>query len=176
LISKQDKRYKGSDFDVTVESIARSIRELVKDIKVDSILSISYTGDVVNRYLDIELRKSGAYRTRSGILHILVLEGGTASPTLLSGRVMRSKHAITRAVDKLESDGLVYRIQSDAKDRRTRRVSITNKGLQFVKETMSERQRISHKALSCLDDKSIECLKQYLRIIRKHLLQYTVKH
>ena len=154
-----------------IESVANELRQIASELRVDTFLSLVRTAEVLNRYLDIELSKYGANRARSGILNILIASGGTMRPTDLSRKLFRSKHTITRVVDSLERDGLVRR-EPIAEDRRLRRVTITKKGLEFVKERVFHRREISDKALSWLDEEQAQQLNSMLAHLRKHLLRY----
>ena len=82
-----------------IQSMADEIREQAAQLRVLTFLSFIYTSDVVNRYLDIEVARYPVGRTGFSVLHNLVLHGGTMTPTDLSQRVFRSKHAVTRAGD-----------------------------------------------------------------------------
>jgi len=114
-------------FEDTMESLANDIRVQANDLRVDNFLSFVYAADIVNRYLDTELRRVHLNRTQMNILHTLVTHEGMLTPTELGRRVFRSDHAITRAVDGLEKEGLARR-EGTANDRRLRKVVITRKG------------------------------------------------
>lgn len=153
-----------------IQSMADEIREQAAQLRVLTFLSFIYTSDVVNRYLDIEVARYPVGRTGFSVLHNLVLHGGTMTPTSLSQRVFRSKHAVTRVVDKLESLGFVKRDAIGA-DRRVRKVSITKEGLSFVKKSQATgQQRMGHILLSSLDRKQIESLGEMMKKIREHAL------
>lgn len=153
-----------------LQSMAEEIREQAAQLRVLTFLSFIYTSDVVNRYLEIEVARYPVSRTGFSVLHNLVLHGGTMTPTDLSKRVFRSKHAVTRVVDKLESLGFVKR-DAIGTDRRMRKVSITKEGLVFVKKAQSEgQQRLGHVLLSPLDRKQIESLRKMMKKIREHAL------
>ena len=153
-----------------IQSMADEIREQAAQLRVLTFLSFIYTSDVVNRYLDIEVARYPVGRTGFSVLHNLVLHGGTMTPTSLSQRVFRSKHAVTRVVDKLESLGFVKRDAIGA-DRRVRKVSITKEGLSFVKKSQATgQQRMGHVLLSSLDRKQIESLGEMMKKIREHAL------
>ena len=92
-------------FSSELQTMADEIREQAAQLRVLTFLSFVYTADVINRYLDITLAKYPVGRTGFSVLHSLVLHGGTMTPTKLSERIFRSKHAITRVVDKLEELG-----------------------------------------------------------------------
>jgi DNA-binding MarR family transcriptional regulator len=97
------------------------------------------------------------------------------TPTTLSERVFRSKHAVTRVVDKLEKLGFVKR-GNIGSDRRVRRVSITKEGLAFVKESQAAgQQRLGHVLLSPLDKKEAETLHTMMKRIREHTLKLIAK-
>jgi len=153
-----------------LQSMADEIREQAAQLRVLTLLSFIYTADVVNRYLDIEVARYPVSRTGFSILHNLVLHGGKMTPTNLSKRVFRSKHAVTRVVDNLEKLGFVKR-SAIGGDRRVREVSITKEGLAFLKEASAAGQeRMGHVLLRPLDQKQIEDLRTTMKQIREHVL------
>ena len=157
-------------FEDRIGDLASDLREQARDLKVSNFLWFIYTSDVVNRYLDRELRKSGFNRTLMNILHNLVTHDGTLTPTELGRRVFRSDHAITRAIDTLEKEGLVKR-EGSSKDRRLRKVTITGKGLNLVKKGMPTRQVITSQAMSCFDREESEAFNTLLNRLRKHVFK-----
>lgn len=157
--------------DQDLKTMAEEIREQAAQLRHLTLLSFVYTADVVNRYLDKEVARYPVGRTGFSVLHNLVLHSGTMTPTNLSKRVFRSKHAVTRVVDKLEKLGFVKRDAIGA-DRRVREVSITKEGLTFVKESRAVgQQRLGHVIFSQLDKKQIESLGDMMRGIREHVLE-----
>lgn len=156
-------------FEDRVEYLANDIRAQANDLRVDNFLSFIYTAEIVDKYVDSVLRKYGANRTWMNILHILITHGGTMTPTELSRRVFRSKHAITRAVDSLEQEGLVRR-EGIGEDRRVRKVSITAKGLDVVKKTMPNRRDLGLRSMSCFGEEEAQTFGAALRRLRKHIL------
>ena len=157
-----------------VDSLAKRLRVQANDLRVDNFLSFIYTSDIVNKYLDTELRKSSLNRTQMSILHILTVRGGTMTPTELSSRILRSKHATTKAVDSLEKLGLTKSARTK-RDRRLRMVIITEKGLDLVEKTMPITHRISSRAMYCLDKEEAEAFQTTLRQLRKHVLNLKEK-
>jgi len=154
-----------------LQSMADEIREQAAQLRVLTFLSFIYTAEIVSRYLDIEVARYPVGRTGFSVLHNLVLHGGTMTPTSLSERIFRSKHAITRVVDKLEKLGFVKR-DAIGTDRRVRKVSITKEGLAFVKESQTAgQQRVGHGLLHPLDQKQIEALGVMMKQIREHTLK-----
>ena len=157
-------------FGNSIETMATDIRAQARHLRVDTFLQFIYTADIVNRYLDIQLTKLPASRTGFNVLHNLILHGGSMTPTAISKRVFRSKHAVTRIIDTLEKQGFLKR-EPIGEDRRIRKVSITRKGLNFIRRTSSEgRQRVSHEVFSTLDQKQVEELNTTLRQVRKHVI------
>jgi DNA-binding MarR family transcriptional regulator len=152
-----------------IEPLAAEIREQASELQGEIFLSFSYTADVFNRHLDVELAKRDSSRTRFGILHNLITHGGSMTPTEIAKRVFRSKHAVTRAIDVLEKDGLVRR-GSVRGDRRLRKVSVTKKGLRLIADNMYDRRQMSQEAMACLNQRQSEELKVILEKFRKHLL------
>ncbi len=154
-----------------LQSMAEEIREQAAQLRVLTFLSFIYTSDVINRYLDIEVARYPVGRTGFSVLHNLVLHGGTMTPTKLSERIFRSKHAVTRVVDKLEKLGFVKR-GGIGSDRRVRKVSITKEGLAYVKDSQAAgQQRLGHTLLHPLDQQQTESLHAMMKLIREHVLK-----
>ncbi len=150
--------------------LADEIREQAAQLKVQGLLSFLYTADIVNRYLDVQLTEFPIGRTGFGILHHLILHSGKMTPTDISKRIFRSPHAVTRAVDTLKKLGFVKR-GSTSSDRRVRYVSITKKGLEFIKESMHKGQRGLLQSVFLLNKNQIEELLPILRQVRKDTLK-----
>jgi len=153
-----------------LDSLADEIRAQAVDLRGELLLSILYTTIVFNRYLEIETAKRESTPTRFGILHNLVTHGGVMTPTNIGKRIFKSKHAVSRAVDVLEKDGLVRR-QPISGDRRLRRITITRKGLDFVTANLAEMRITSSKIFSCLNTRQAEELRIILKQLREHLLE-----
>ncbi len=157
------------DFEDKIEDLANDIREQVNRLSVDNFITFLHTADMVERYVDIEMLKVGINRTHFSLLNHLIVLGGTATPTELSKRVFRSKHAITRAVDTLEKEGLVKR-EGIGEDRRNRNVAITTKGLNFVRRMVPVREEIGSRIISPLNEIEAKQLSSILKRIRRHMV------
>jgi DNA-binding MarR family transcriptional regulator len=127
----------------------RKIASQKHDTSTSNFITFIIISDLVLDNLESELQKINLNRTQFGILVSLVENGGTAIPSLLSDKVRRSKYAITMAVDSLEKAGLTKskktELDSEIKsDRRLRKVSITEKGLDALKNALSLNRQIAN--------------------------------
>ena len=152
-----------------IESLAKEIREISEVVRFDSLILLSYAAEVVNRYMDSQIKKHGHDQTRMNILYLLVGSGGSLTPTNISKRVNRSKHAITRAIDILEGENLVRRGPS-GHDRRSINITITTEGIDLVKRSLPDLQRATSVATSCLTKEQIDALKTITSKLRKWVL------
>ena len=59
-------------FEERIEDLANDVRELASDLRDSNFFWFIYTSEVVNKYLDRELRKFGFNRTLMNILNNLV--------------------------------------------------------------------------------------------------------
>ncbi len=152
-----------------IESLSKEINEVSEVVKLNGLILLMYAANVVSKYLETKLRKYGQDLTRLNILYLLVGSNGNMTPTNISKRVFRSKHAISRALDVLENDGLVERERTST-DRRSVNIRITRKGVQLVRKSLTDLQQASAAATSVLGDNQVEDLKTVSRDLRKHLL------
>lgn len=151
-----------------IKSLSEEIEQISEVVRLDSLILLMYAAEAATRYLDSQMKRHGHDQTRLNILYLLVGNGGTLTPTTISKRVYRSKHAITRAIDVLEEDGLVKRVASGT-DRRSINVSITETGLNLVRESLPDLQRASSVATSCLTGEQVDTLREISRKLRKWL-------
>ena len=163
-----------SDFEDKIEDLANEIREQVNSLSVDNFIAFLHTADIVERYVDIEMQNVGINRTHFSLLNHLIVLGGRATPTELSKRVFRSKHAITRAVDTLVKEGLVSR-EGIGEDRRNRRVAITTKGLNLVRRMVPVREEIGSRIISPLSETESKQLSSILKRLRRHMVSLMTK-
>lgn len=152
----------------SMESLAAEIRQIGEVVRLDSLILLMYAAEMVNKFLEFQMKKYAQDQTRMNILYLLIANGGTMTPTNISERVYRSKHAITRAIDILETKNLVKR-EASRNDRRSINVTITENGINLVKESLPDLQRASSIATSCLTNEQAEGLKALLRKLRKWL-------
>ena len=158
-------------FKENIESMAKEIRAQAQNMKVDTFLSYLYTADIINRYLYMVLGDEQVSRAGFTILHFLILNDGSLLPTEISKKALRSKYSVTRAIDTLEKQKFVKRLPI-GEDRRNRRVIITRKGLEIVRNaTIDSRERFSHDIFHFLGEEKLEELNSTLKLLRKHVLQ-----
>jgi len=158
-----------SNFEHKIEDLASDIREQANRLSVDNFITFLHTADMVERYVDSEMRRIGINRTHFSLLNHLIVLGGRATPTELSKRVFRSKHAVTRAVDTLEKQGLVRR-EGIGEDRRNRKVAVTTKGLNLVRRMVPFREEVGSRLMSVLNETEAEQLSAILKRFRRHLV------
>lgn len=157
-------------YNQTVESLAGDIRVLASDLRFNTGLQILYAGSLMDRYIDIIARKYGHNRSRLDILNALITHGGVMKPSDLSKMTFRSRQAVTKVTDGLERDGLVKR-ELVGKDRRTKRVIITRKGLDSANKFISNTLETRNPAVAKLSREQLQVLNTLLRQVRKELLR-----
>ena len=152
----------------SLKTLAADIRSLAADLRYNIGVTLIGTGTLVHRYADITAAELGLNRSTLEILHTLVQHGGVMKPSDLSKRTFRTKQAITKVTDILEKDGMVKR-ELVGKDRRTRKVSITQKGTDLVRESLSRTLEVGRRAIPELPQQEAEQFSHTLRQVRRHL-------
>ena len=152
-----------------IQSLASEMRATAAELKVDAVLTVMRSADILARYMDLNSKEFGPSRAGWGVLFVLVVRGGRLTPTEISKRILRSKHTVTQIVDTLEADGLVIRT-SDVNDRRKRYIEITRKGLELVKLGYPKRNESSNRALATLKKSEAKQLVRILKRVNKYLV------
>jgi len=167
-------KFKRGDLD----SLAREIRSLSREMKQDTFFSLITLAEVINKYLILRSKVEGSrvgesHFSKVAVLNALVLNNGCMTSKMLSKKVYRTKYAISKIIDKLEGDGLVLMEQPISGDRRFKKVFITQKGIEFLRKRMPERRRLAKEAVSILNTDEIYVLGKLSRKLKKHLLERT---
>lgn len=133
------------------------------------LFSLVRTWQIINRYLELELRKQESSPIRFAIMNALYRHGGQMTPTEISEWVFRSKNSITSVINTLEREGFVRR-EPSKNDRRSVTVVITDKGWGKTNKITPIAQEMSREILSCLDKEQLDTLRATLRAVRENVL------
>jgi DNA-binding MarR family transcriptional regulator len=152
-----------------IDVLAKRIEEMASNLRFNTGLQIIYTGLLTDKYANLRIKKYGQNRSRLDILHTLITHKGVLRPSDLSKMTFRSKQTVTKIVDGLVSDGLVTR-EPEGKDRRTKKVFVTKKGIQFVENSLPVTMDIAHECMPSLTTQELEQLNSVLKRIRNRVL------
>ena len=139
-----------------------------------TLLSILMSFEVLQRYLEVELRPYRASLIRFNIMSTLFKNGGEMTPSAISESVFREKNSITAVINTLEREGVVRR-EPSASDRRSVKVVITDKGWKEANRLNPVAQELSREALACMDKDNVEDLVEIMRNLREKLLPKITK-
>lgn len=139
-----------------------------------TLLSLLMSFEVLERYLEVELRHHKASLIRFNIMSALFKNGGEMTPSEISETVFREKNTITAVINTLEKEGVVRR-EPSASDRRSVKVVITDKGWKEANRLSPIAQELSREALVCLGKEKVEELVETMRSFREKLLPKIVK-
>jgi len=74
---------KGTDPEA-IESLAKEIKDISQVVRFDSLILLTYAAEAVNRYLGHWIKKYDQDQTRINILYLLIGNGGSLTPTIIS--------------------------------------------------------------------------------------------
>ena len=115
-----------------------------------TLLSIFTSFEVLERYLEVELRQHEATLIKFNIMSTLFKNGGEMTPSEIAESVFREKNSITSVINTLEKEGVVRR-EPSTDDRRSVKVIITDKGWKKANRLSPIAQELSREALACID-------------------------
>jgi DNA-binding MarR family transcriptional regulator len=151
-------------------------RQLIEDRKKNKKLKINYivrllnSFDVLNRYLEIEMAKADTSPIRFAVMNALATRGGNMIPKDISKLIYRTPRTITSMLDTLEREGMIRR-EPNALDRRSIVINVTEKGWKRVAKIIPSVDDISEKALDVLSEEEMDSLYNVLTKLRKYLME-----
>lgn len=141
--------------------------DLDDDILRTFILFVQ-TSDMVAKYANAHFYgKSSLSRSKFMVLQILFVNGGTMRPSEIAEWTSRERHNITTLVDRLERDELV-RTERNNKDRRTKNVTLTDKGRLVLTETMPTATDIVNQVMLSISPSDAALLERLLKTLRQN--------
>lgn len=141
------------------------LKEISGRIRQRPYLYLSSFADILGRFQESVLKVP----LRFTALSLLIRRGGTMTPTELAKEMFRSKHSITNLLDSLEKEGYILRTREN-KDRRVVHIKLTPEGVKHVKGKVFNENAVVAKVMSCLTDKETEQLIDYLKRLRKEMI------
>ena len=149
----------------------REIEDVAKAIKAMEFSYLARFADTINRYHEITLNKEGINRLQWGAMSLLIVRGGSLTPTRLARLMFRSKHSITKVIDSLEKDGFAIRDRTGT-DRRTIHVRITSHALDYITQVFGRGTDPSQPVLSCLDKNERKVLMDLVQRLQRKMREY----
>jgi len=166
---------KNDEYWENLDDLSHEIREEAGKLKVSALLSLLYTTDIINVHIRSYLKENRipVSQDEINLLHQLVLNHGTMNHTEISRKILRSKYAVSRIINRLDRQAYITKAPPGI-DHRKKEITITKKGLELVKNIATEgRVHISAEIFSEIEQKEIILFKEILKKIRKHLLAST---
>jgi DNA-binding MarR family transcriptional regulator len=157
-----------------LQSLADELVGQHKDLRVENSYDILRTAAMLNNYLNKGYRKIGMKQNQVILLSFLLANGGVMTPTELQNKVFRTNNAIGSSLDSLDKLGLTKSSTSKT-DRRIRKVTLTQKGLEVVKQILPIRRTLFVKTTNCLNKEELKTLQCLLEKLEDHLLDLTKK-
>ena len=139
-----------------------------QDIDSKVFILFIQTADAVLKYADSYFyRKSGLSTIKFIVLQILNVNGGTMTPSEIASWTFRERHNITTLVARMKKEGLVTTVRS-SNDKRSINVSITKKGREALRLSVSIARNIVKKIMSSIAEKEVISLQKILAILRRN--------
>jgi DNA-binding MarR family transcriptional regulator len=164
------ERFVNQEHEIKIQSLAIKIKKMSSSLKYNTGLQLMYTGLLIDKYINLKASEYDQNRSRLDIMHTLITHEGVLKPSDISKMTFRSKQAVTKVVDGLLSDGLVTR-EPEGKDRRTKKVFITAKGVELVMKSLPTTKAISQKSMPPFTTSEMKQLNDILKRVRNHILQ-----
>lgn len=117
---------------------------------------------LLGKYLDTKLGVYGLNRTQRRIISFIVCRSKPMTPTELSKLTTLTIDSINKSIDNLDKMGLTrsYRYR---KDRRVRKVTLTEKGLEMIENSLPLRQEVLSQAMGCFNPDEIKTFSEYIQ-------------
>jgi DNA-binding MarR family transcriptional regulator len=147
---------------------ALDIGEVQKAIRAMHFPRLVIFADVIDRYVDIELKGKVNWLKASALI-VLITRGGSLTLGEFAKCMLRPNNSITKLTDSLVKEGLVRRYRG-GKDRRTVRVKVTQVGLSFMMETLKNIDLPEQEIKACLNSAEIEALATLTSTLRRHFI------
>ncbi len=123
---------------------------------------------MLGKYLEASLRGYGINRTQMRLLLHILANKAPLTPTELSKLSLLTIDAVNKSVDRLDKAGITRSYRSRT-DRRVRKVTLTDKGLEILENAQAVRQQQFADIVGCLDAEELDQFSHYLGRVVQNL-------
>ena len=110
--------------------------------------------DFVTKCEDITFNKAGLPYQQCIILVAMLYLKSNFSLNALAKKIHREPNTISAIINRMVSDGLIRRVR-DRKDRRSIRLTITDKGMEKLKKTFGKGWTLINRLFSCFTNEEL---------------------
>ena len=136
--------------------------------KISSAVNIMIQTDRMHKHLlESNVSKIGIHRTQHRVLMHIARHGKLASQKSLADHIGITPAAITGVLKKLESDGLIERVQGS--DNRYNEVKVTERGKSIVEESFRMFLRLDTSLFEGFSDSELDGYISYLEKIQNNI-------
>jgi len=125
---------------------------------------------MVDKYLDAKLSSDGINRTQRYIVLSILSKCGYMTPSEITRRTIRILDTINKSIDSLEKMGIT-KSSSSKKDRRIRKVILTEKGLDLAEKTLPARQLAFSQAMDCFTKEELMIFQSLSKRLTEHIVR-----
>jgi DNA-binding MarR family transcriptional regulator len=135
---------------------------------IRSYMQFVFTAHMVHKYSDAHFYKKARLSSiKFTVLGALAANGGTMRPSDIAVWVNRERHNITTLIDRLSRDGLV-KTKRDSKDRRSIKITITNKGRKVLDEAKPVAKEIVNQVMSSISEEDATKLEKLAGVLEQN--------
>ena len=156
------------------EQLAEHIKQKNEEIKLKSMIEFMRLSHLIDKYLDSTLGVFGLNRTQRRLINFILSKNESMTPTELSKLSLLTIDAVNKSIDNLDKKGLTRSYRSK-KDRRLRKVALTDKGLEIIEKTLPVRNETFEQAMTCFNEKEIKTFLNYMQRLEDQISRLMVR-
>ncbi len=150
--------------------LAKRLEKQRKELKIRSFRDFLYLTHLIEKYLDAQLSNDSINRTQRMIILFILLKCEFMTPTELSRISLHSVDRINKSIDALDKMGITKSYHSN-KDRRIRKVTLTEKGLDLVEMILPIEHRVFSQAMHSFTKEDMRVFRSLLKQQKEQILQ-----
>ncbi len=139
-----------------------------KDIRHETVLNIVRTGNLISVRAAQLFREYDLTEAQFNVLFTLKFAGDKITQAELSKRLVVTRASVTSVLDKLESKGLVRRVDVP-ENRRIHHVELTPEGVSMIERVEPRYRKEIHLVLACFEDDECQSLIGFLEQTRERV-------
>lgn len=153
-----------------INLLVQNLRTSTPEPYLKANLAIAFASMAYEQAVDKMVRKYGLSHKRFLMLHVLMENGGSMPMPELAQKMFVSRQAVALSMNSFEKRGLVVMNGSD--DRRIKRITITEKGLDLVTQiSLSEyRLHVHNIIMSVINEREARLLTDMMDSLAKELM------
>ena len=152
------------------QPLADEIESQNSALRTGTFRNLLILSHIIEKYIDFKFSSDGFNQTQRMIVLSILGRRGFMTPTEISRNMLYIVDTVNKSINNLEKAG-VTKSSVSKKDRRIRKVTLTEEGLNLAGKLLPQRYLAFCQAMDCFNEEEVAILQSLVKRLSEHVVR-----